>query len=243
MKCKKIYIVAGHETSGAVASDGTTEREIVQDVAKRLFNILVKKNINVLGIGINRGLSLYQKIKLIKADCKKNKLTRANSLLLSIHADWRKAKQGTGGYFMRKSYNSKNFLEKCTHWVALAWGKTPRSINYLKPDTASRFNRLGIIADTKPLACLVEIGTLAGNDLKNMKKTSGREKLAIALYRALVDYGEPEEQKSDIEEIKENNSRCYMELEEENKQLYGMIETNKKIQRQFTTNNDFLRSL
>lgn len=186
MKYKKIFIIAGHSETdpGAIAKDGTTEREIVKEISYYVSEILYEKAIS---IGIEPSRDLGSKIKTINNLCEKFKLDHENSLLVSIHADWRGASEGVCGYHYAGSYESKKFSETIISEVAKVG---ERMVKFNRADTHSRHGRLGIIRDTEPLAALIEVGVLKIDNnetdgLELIKSKEGQKKIAFAIVKAI----------------------------------------------------------
>ncbi len=180
MELKKIFIVAGHGLSrsgkhdnGASAIDGTTERDIITKVCKSFNNNLICK------IGVDNRLTLLNKIRLINELCKSKSLNHKNSILVSVHVDYRGASSGEMAYYYRESIRSKELASKIINELPL---KNKRVI----PDNFSRFGRIGIIRDTIPLACLVEIGSL-GQDLKYLKNNT--RDIADSILDSVLEFG------------------------------------------------------
>lgn len=189
MNFKKIFIVAGHsgEDPGAVAADGTTERSIVIDIASMVCDFIGGK---AMPIGIAQSLTLTQKIKEVNRICISENLDHMNSLLLSIHADWRGAPEGVGAYYYTGSKASEDFSRIIAEEVAK---NTERKVNYIKSDTRSPHGRLGIIRDTLPLAALVEIGSLRSDanqsdGLELLRSQKGRSNIAEGIVSGICDF-------------------------------------------------------
>lgn len=178
---ENIFIVAGHSDTdpGAIADDGTTEREITVDIARRVVELLRDGPVSVTGIGIDESLTVKEKVKKEEEETQKNGLNYMNSILVSIHCDWKGAKQGCGAYHYAGSQASSELALQILRELKET-SRKPQS-NYLLPDTKSRFGRLGIIRDTRSLSCLVEVGTLAGEDLLYLKTEIGRQEIAKAI--------------------------------------------------------------
>lgn len=187
---KKIFIVTGHSDTdtGAVAIDGTTERFIVSSISNIIKNTVDSEKFEF--IGLDESLDVAKKTMQINNICKNEDLDYKNSILVSLHADWRGAKEGVSGYYYRGYDPSKTLLEVLGRSVSNA---TNRNLLWMKPDTQSRFKRLGIVADTKPLACLLEVGSLRSDSdnsdgLELLKSPNGQKKIAMAIIKGIEDF-------------------------------------------------------
>ncbi len=173
----KIFIIAGHGKGdpGAIAEDGTTEREIVQRTTSIISDSLVEK------IGVHEELSYLEKINLVNLKCQSEKLNWDNSILVSVHADYSQASSGVMAYYYDGSDRSQNLAQTILTQLSQTTGlknKGPR------PDTASRFGRIGMVRDTIPLSILVEIGSL-GEDLNFLKKEANQLKITDAIIKGV----------------------------------------------------------
>ena len=186
---KKIFVVAGHgegygekKDPGAVADDGTTERSIAKAVCQNLVAELGEKAIS---IGIENDLTLSEKIIEVNAECNAQQLNFKNSLLISVHVDWRGASEGVGAYYYGDYRPSQHFAQLVINEVSKIGSRIKK---FNRPDTSSRFGRLGIIRDTRPLTMLLEIGSLRAdsnqNDGLELLKTE-RGQRNIAKYAAV----------------------------------------------------------
>lgn len=184
----KIFVVAGHSETdpGAIAVSGMTERKIVREVSRKLLSYLGDR---AIGIGIENGIDLTQKISSINTICDTHRFSYKNCLLISIHADWRGAPEGVGAYHYKDSVESKAFAEAVIDVVASVGNREKR---YNKPDTSSRFGDagLGIIRRTKPLAMLLECGSLQqdsnnSDGLELLTSEDGQDNIALMAAQAI----------------------------------------------------------
>lgn len=196
---KKIFISAGHGKkgsnfdSGAVSLDGTKERDIVRTIcqfAKMEAEFFPK----CVFVGVDREMSLSEKIDEIADICRAENLDEKNSLLVEIHCDSSIAsKDGVGAYFSGTSATSKKFAEFLGVRMA---GVGIRKHIWTRSDLQSNFGSLGILSQTKPLECLIEIGRLSGNDLEFLKNKAKQKALGQWLFYSLVAFAGLEEEKN-----------------------------------------------
>lgn len=178
---KHVFIVAGHGgvnekdvgttyDNFLTPEDGdiVTERMITKSVGAMVASALGEY---AIPIGIDESLTVPQKISKVNAICKRKGLDHTNSLLVSLHVDWYKAPSGFGAYYYDGSEESKRFANHLCGALSTA---TKRSHLWTRPDTSSRFGRIGIVRDTKPLATLVELGDMQ-EDLATLIGEAGRD--------------------------------------------------------------------
>jgi N-acetylmuramoyl-L-alanine amidase len=161
-----IFVEAGHglSASGIVdngaSANGFTERDLVVHIAKLVFFNLKEKgsgSFEVIDVGINKQMSLSNKINFINTKCKENKWNENNSLLVSIHVNSGKA-SGVEGWYYAESDISKKFASNITDSLSKNTGLKNRGV---KPDKSNKHGRLAIVRDTTPLACLLECGFIS----------------------------------------------------------------------------------
>jgi hypothetical protein len=141
----------------------------------------------VYDIGVTESLSVEQKTAKERAICAAENLDHTNSLLVELHCDWIGAPQGIGAYYFGGSIESKQFAMTLMQSLADT-ARKPRQ-RFLLPDVESRHGRLGIVRDTASLACLVEMGALAGYDLEYMTGTDdGPQEIARAIADGICEY-------------------------------------------------------
>lgn len=186
---KVAFIEAGHGKSNGAFDPGTvyeglTERSVTVSVAKKVAEYLGEKAIL---IGATQDLSLEEKTILINKKCKELGLDHSTSLLISIHVDYFKAPSGVCSYHYADNKESNHLAQTIIQSISEA---TQIPIRWNKPDTSSRFGRLGIIRDTTPLACLIELGSIK-EDANLLRETT---KLASAIADGIrLDAGWPKE--------------------------------------------------
>lgn len=192
---KEVVIVAGHGAvdPGAIAEDGTTEREIVKAISKELVIFLkVWDEKRVYSFGVQEGLTLDTKIFAVNKYCGEKGLNYLNSLLVSIHADWRGAKEGVGAYHYTGSSSSKVFAQTILERVSEVGS---REVLYNKADKESRYKEsgLGIIQRTAPLACLIEVGSLRADEdqddgLELLKNPAKQKEIARKIFEGILEF-------------------------------------------------------
>ncbi len=253
MTYKKLFLTGGHGKKGAnfdpgaVAADKTTERQLIVAIGKKALDKFADNGLGtfVQDVGILEDLTLAEKTKRINDQCKKEGLDYKNSLLLSLHVDWRGAAEGVGAYFYGGSKESEDFANTVAGIVARVGDRKKK---WIKPDTSSRFGRLGIIRDTDPLAMLLEMGSLKADDnqkdgLELLKSEQGQEEISQAIFEAILHFAgidtpepkkTPEAPKIDLEFIKKENSRGWEKLEQVQKdivEVQGIFARNSRILR------------
>ena len=186
---KNLILLAGHGFSntnkgivdvGAVAQDGTTEREIVVAVAKSILE-KIKIADNLVHIGVFENKNLSSKIKDINNICTKNLWTAKDTLLVELHIDWREASDRVVAYYGNTTGNAQR-TEKLCKSVALDTGVP---FGWVKLHTASPHGQLGIIAETIPSAIVLELGSLNVSGTQRLLRDT--DKIANAIIRGLQD--------------------------------------------------------
>ena len=229
-KYKKVFIVCGHGSEcGAVAIDGTTEHAIAEKISKKVIELLGGFAVPV---GVNHDMNLMQKINIINKICSDERLNYKNSLIVSIHVDWRGAREGTGAYYYSGSLDSKNFAKKIADSVAKVGN---RKTNWIKGDKDSGHGQLGIIRNTNPLACLVEIGSLrADNDktdgLELLKTEKGQNGIAMAIRDGIFEFA-CSSKETIIKKPQETHERHENldKIEKLQKEIYSIIDQQEKV--------------
>lgn len=177
---KKIFIVAGHGKSNGIFDPGTTYRELTEraitvDVAQKVTNYLGDK---AIGIGISEDLTVEEKTNAINQLCTAMNLDHTNSLLLSLHVDYYQAPTGLAAFYYGGSTESQEYAQALLSSISQAVNKP---IRWNKPDTDSRFGRLGIVRDTTPLAMLLEMGSIKEDDVLLTEGTKIARSIAAAV--------------------------------------------------------------
>jgi len=126
-------------------SDWFTEYGITKQIAK-LMPIRYKWNDTL--VFIPEWLSLVDRVKWI------NKKSMDGDIAIELHMNSGRWTGTETFYWAWSSWMKKNaeiFSEKLSKWLNL-------KNRWAKPDTSTRFGRLGFIRDTRPAALLVELG-------------------------------------------------------------------------------------
>jgi len=187
---EKIFLVAGHgggNDPGAVAADGTTERAIAVAVVQRVaarFNPAF-----VTLVGVHEPLSLTDKIKRVNEVCRLERLTNRSALLVSIHCDYRGASEGVAAYYQAGDDDGAGAANRIAAKLAAA---TERPLKWIKPDSASRFKRLGIVSDVIPTAVLLEIDSLRADadpddGLELLKSPAGQDEIVEGIAAGIAE--------------------------------------------------------
>ncbi|MBT3356698.1 hypothetical protein HN784_02980 [bacterium] len=105
-----------------------------------------------------------------------NKKAGSDDLVLSCHLNSspKRAEKGAMIFYYGGSQKSKEMAEKILDAYCRATGIKNTGVH---PDTSSRFNRLGIVRDTRGWALLLELGSI-NNDLETVKKNGVKGILA-----------------------------------------------------------------
>lgn len=159
---KAVFIVAGHGLGDTGAVDNgavgdAVERKEVVEIAEEVVNLLVEQrelHVFVYGIGIRDRMNIAQKSFVINEICEERGYKTHDALLISIHCN---SGGGTGveTFFYAGDKTTEKLATNIADCMEETTGLRKRGV---KPDTATRHKRLGIIRNTKPLACLVECG-------------------------------------------------------------------------------------
>jgi hypothetical protein len=171
---KRIILAAGHGGTdpGSVGS-GTTEREecirLVNSMASKL-----RKDKRISVVIVPHSLGLVDTINWVNA--------RYGSInqgvVVEVHKNCCNAK-GTETWYYGGSSTSHSLAKKFQTAMA-GYMKTPN--RGVKPDTANRFGRLGIVRDTNTWAILAEAGFIVGESLNTAKHSEALYRGALALW-------------------------------------------------------------
>lgn len=142
----KLYIAAGHQggETGTRGPAGQREELIAKDIAD-----LAGKE----GVGTVPHLKLADRVRWINTN-----LT-ADQTLIELHMDSRDGllDDDFGVYY----YGGSDFAKGQAEKLAKAYSQITGVTRYwIRPDTSSRFGRLGIIRDTKPVAFILEMADI-----------------------------------------------------------------------------------
>lgn len=191
---KKIIVIdAGHGNpdGGAVSPDGTLEKDINLDVAKRLYSLLEKTGAYVIMTRLDDNAvtdDLDAKIREIKRkDLKNRRDIRDNSdadLFVSIHMNKFEQPQYYGAqvFYSETPENSKELAESIqSELIALADPSNTRS--------PKKAEGIFILKNSKIPSVLIECGFLSNpSELEKLKTDEYRDTLAWSIYCGIVKY-------------------------------------------------------
>lgn len=211
---KLICVNAGHsKTSGAVASDGTTERDLNLQVAKKLKTALLAKGYQVY---MTREGQAYTDVRITQCDPYERIAMNEQKcgVAINVHHDSANVPAGTGIFICdtnRPVRTIKNpdtctnpsYTESGSYQVTengdtelakaiknqLSW-RTPTAI---RPDTqanvvATGASSLGVLCRTDMPSVLIEIGSVGGTDLAKVKDNQFQEKMAESIAEGIKQY-------------------------------------------------------
>ena len=175
--------------NGAVAN-GTTERSLVVEWMTQLHGSLkadpALEAIQLFKIGIDERLTLADHIRTVNDICRRNNWTKSDALLLSLHinvvtdADMR----GLEAWYSATDAPLDG-ARVAVGQVAAATGLPPKARPTLVMEE-NRWARLGIIDDTMPDACLLEVNFLRHEFDPAFLKEHGMESgIVQSLHRTL----------------------------------------------------------
>lgn len=191
---KKIVIDAGHgyPDGGAVADDGTQEKDINLTVSKKLGSLLQQSGALVIYTRENDNAvtdDFNKKIREIKLDDLKNrKLIAANSnadMFVSIHMNKFSDKSYSGAqvFYQGKSKESKNLAEI----VQKNMRKTVDNSN--KREAKDSKNSIFVLNDMKMPSILVECGFLSNErEKQKLLDDSYTDKISYSIYCGILEY-------------------------------------------------------
>lgn len=167
----KLYLIAGHTQGKGEGAQNLqtkeTENAIVRNLLLQIFPDVQKELFTDL---CPFDLTLEEKISWV------NKKAGSDDLVLSCHLNstTKRTEKGAMIFYYDGSQKSKEIAEKILEAYCRATGIKNAGVH---PDTSSRFNRLGIVRDTRGWAFLLELGSI-NNDLETVKKKSTKGLLA-----------------------------------------------------------------
>lgn len=165
---RKLYLIAGHDLNGdpgAIAYDLTTEASLTaalrDDIARELTNPAVWRMEGSIETD-NDSHKLIQTIRQVNTNAE------PHDLLLDIHFNYNHP-TATGSetfYATTTGAYNKELASRLSHLVAETLEIPDRGA---KPDTMTQHRRLGILQDTVPQACLLEVCFLNKHDLNSFR--------------------------------------------------------------------------
>lgn len=188
---KAIFVIAGHGKGPSGAPDmgaqgnGTNERtEVLQVARETVARLKMDPDITAEIILIDQDLSVTEKVTLVQNTWMKAEGWKADeTCLVDIHlnATGNPAARGAETWYGKN--DSPDFAKIVLEEVVQATGFPKRSV--LSSDS-NRLGRLGILDDTTPQACLVELGFVTNElDAAVLKDAKLDDVFAIGLHRAI----------------------------------------------------------
>ncbi|MDQ5983641.1 MAG: Germination-specific N-acetylmuramoyl-L-alanine amidase [Eubacteriales bacterium SKADARSKE-1] len=187
-----IVIDAGHggEDSGAVADNGTLEKDINLDIAQRLNNMLVASGFNTI-MTREHDVSIHERdsktLREKKASDMKNRLniinSNPNNILISIHQNKFTEKQycGTQIFYSKNHPASKELAES----IKLSFSELIQPEN--KRETKPADKNIYILHNSKIPAVIVECGFISNDsELEKLTNEEYRKKLAFSIYCGIL---------------------------------------------------------
>lgn len=193
----RFVIDAGHggEDAGAVACDGTLEKDLNLDISKLIFTILELNGEEVILTRDKDTLlyDYYNDLEDYKGQKKvydlKNRLKLAeekeNSIYIGIHMNKFSATQYSGLqiYYSKNTDESKKIATDIRNSV----------ISHLQPNNKRQLKNadssIYILHNAKIPAVLIECGFLSNEEeLKQLKNSDYQKELALSLFTSLIKY-------------------------------------------------------
>jgi len=175
MIARKIFLNAGHSLKDPGAVKGGIKESVINIQVRDYLVPLLKKYGFKVEI-VPDELNLIQSVNWVNQRAK----SLNNGLALSLHCN---AGGGIGAecFYYAGSEESKKLAEKLLSGYCEELKMKNRGA---KPDTATRFGRLGWIRDTKPWALLLEMGFIDNsNDLKILQNY---QRVAFAILKGVA---------------------------------------------------------
>lgn len=170
----KLYLIAGHTQDKGEGAQNLQTRETENDIASQiLLDIFPRIKKHIFTDLCPFDLTLEQKIKWV------NSKASDDDIIVSCHLNsspQRKEKGAMCFYYGGSEESKKKAQRFLNRYCAILDVEN----DGVKPDTSSRFGRLGIVRDTKGWAFLLEMGSI-NNDLDVVKNKGGE-----ALYQGLL---------------------------------------------------------
>lgn len=194
---KAIFIVSGHglSPSGTIdngaSANGTTERDgvvkISLDVLKTMMGHSVFNNIEVIPIGVHERMKLTDQISAVNKECEKKGYNSSNSLLIAIHLNSASPSAvGPEAWYYGDYDASKRLGDYITQAISNEISTPARPS---RSEYTNRHKRLGIVHDTKPLACLIECDFLTNADAANrLKDDVANDAYARGIVNGIMKY-------------------------------------------------------
>lgn len=142
----QLYLSAGHQ-GGEIGTKGPAGQR--EEVITRA----------IVDLAAERGFKTVPHDKLAARVAWINKNCKPDDVVIDLHLDSPDSSQqmDCGIYFYGGSESSQKLAEK----IIGSYAKSMDGIKYwIRPDTSSRFGRLGFVRDTKPLAFILELADI-----------------------------------------------------------------------------------
>lgn len=190
-----LIIDAGHggEDGGAVAEDGTLEKDINLEITKKLsqiakvngYDVILTREVDAQIYDADSANSLRQK----KVSDMKNRLnlmsTYSNALFVSIHLNKFQSESVNGAQvFYAKNVEGSKELAECIQ-SSIAQKIQPENDRSVKENTDSIY----LLKNATVPAVIVECGFLSNkNELINLKNNEYQYKIAMSIYLGIIKY-------------------------------------------------------
>lgn len=191
-----IVIDAGHggEDCGAIADDGTLEKDINLNIAIKLHELLLSSGIHTL-MTREKDISIYdedqnENLRQKKVSDMQNRLelinSSSNNVLISIHQNKFPDKKYSGAQvFFSKNNKLSEVLAKNVQESVKSLLQ-PQNDREIKPSTQDIF----ILHNAKVPAIVVECGFISNEEeLKNLMNQDYQSKIAFAIYNGILNSG------------------------------------------------------
>lgn len=180
-----VVIDAGHggESAGAVATDGTKEKDLNLSIAKRIVAMNSNNNLKII-------LTRETDVKLPLKELVSNVVKQHPDAFISIHVN--SGQQNYPGFEFYISARNENYGKESQLLGSLV-SKQISSIYKVAPELKRGNNDKGIWVLDAPErnypALLVECGNIAnGEDLSFLKSSANQDKIAHQLLKALAEF-------------------------------------------------------
>lgn len=191
-----IVIDAGHggEDSGAVADDGTLEKDINLDIANKLNKMLVSSGFHTL-MTREKDVAIYDKdqdenLRQKKVSDMQNRLELINSnysnILISIHQNKFPDKKYSGAQVFFSKNNKLSEVLASSVQVSVKNLIQPQNDREIKPANKDIF----ILHNSKVPAIIVECGFISNDEeLNKLNDEDYKSKIAFAIYCGILNSG------------------------------------------------------
>lgn len=201
-----IVIDAGHGgvDGGAVAADGTAEKDINLDIAIKLNELLIANGYSTVMIR-DGDYSIHDDtadtIRKKKVSDLHNRLEIAentdNSILVSIHQNYFTQEKYSGAQvFYSPNNNNSSFLAQCIQNSIVSSVQQNNTRQIKKSD-----NSIFLLHKTTVPAVMVECGFLSNQEeARKLRSDEYRQQIAQAVYKGIINYinGADEESSSSV---------------------------------------------